>query len=269
MFEQLKKDVSGYIHRVVKGAVLAALDEDASQVHRQLKRSAAASTADFVLRELPLQRGVPHRDRLFDVCLKEIPAQGLILEFGVYRGQTLRQIASRFPGRKIYGFDSFQGLPEAWINHEEGLFKLKEGELPEVPDHVELVKGWFQDTVPGFLESHPGEVALLHIDSDLYSSCKYVLQEVGPRLVPGSIVMFDDYFNYPGWEEGEHRAFREWVADESVRFECLGFLTHHSPDWWRDGSSGQQVGMRILSAPRSSALHAGTPQASVSVGHAG
>jgi hypothetical protein len=121
----------------------------------------------------------------------------------------------------VYGFDSFEGLPEAWRSgFPAGAFDLDQ--LPDVPG-AELVVGWFDDTVPGFLAEHPGPVSFLHLDADLYSSTRTVLDLVGPRLQPGSIVLFDEYFNYLGWEEHEHRAWREYVARTGTRFEYLGY----------------------------------------------
>lgn len=72
--------------------------------------------------------------------------------------------------------------------------------VPRVPG-AELVPGWFDETLPLFLEEHPGPVAFLHIDADLYSSARTVLELVGPRLHTGSVIVFDEFFNYQGWEE--------------------------------------------------------------------
>ncbi len=83
---------------------------------------------------------------------------------------------------------------------------------------AELIVGWFDQTLPGFLDDHPGPVTLLHLDADLYCSTKTVLDLVGPRLVPGSIVIFDEYFNYPGWQQHEHRAWQEYVTRTGTEF---------------------------------------------------
>ncbi|MCA1671357.1 MAG: TylF/MycF family methyltransferase, partial [Actinobacteria bacterium] len=108
-----------------------------------------------------------------------------------------------------------EGLPEAWRSgFPAGAFDLDQ--LPDVPG-ADLVGGWFDDTLPGFL------VSFLHLDADLYSSTRTVLDLVGPRLQPGSIVLFDEYFNYLGWEEHEHRAWAEYVARTGTRFEYLGY----------------------------------------------
>jgi hypothetical protein len=66
-------------------------------------------------------------------------------------------------------------------------------------------------------------VAFVHVDADLYSSARTVLTLVGPRLVAGTVVVFDEYFGYPGWREHEYRAWQEYVAETGVRFAYEGF----------------------------------------------
>jgi predicted O-methyltransferase YrrM len=134
--------------------------------------------------------------------------EGLILEFGVATGTTLRCLAGSVPllNRMIYGFDSFKGLPEPWSSYQKGHFSCP---IPEVPNNAELIVGMFEDTLPKFLETHKGDVALVHIDCDLYSSTKTVLKNIGSRLVYGSILVLDEF-----WIETNHeqRAFNEWLV---------------------------------------------------------
>jgi predicted O-methyltransferase YrrM len=133
----------------------------------------------------------------------------MALEFGVFAGRSLRVIAELRKGKDVYGFDSFEGLPEVYRPHvREGAFAV--AQPPDV-DGAEFVVGWFQDTLPGFLETHPGPVDFVHIDGDLYSSAVTVLEHVGPRLQPGSVLVFDEFFNYPGWQKHEFRAWQEYL----------------------------------------------------------
>ncbi|MEC3982003.1 class I SAM-dependent methyltransferase [Amycolatopsis sp. H20-H5] len=144
------------------------------------------------------------------------PAGGMALEFGVFSGSTLRIIADARGGRDVYGFDSFDGLPEAWrTDFPAGAFRSDE--LPEVPG-AELVVGWFDKSLPGFLALHQGPVDLLHVDCDLYSSARTVLDLAGPRLRADSIVVFDEYFNYPGWHHHEYRAWQEYTQRTGTEF---------------------------------------------------
>ena len=149
---------------------------------------------------------------------------GLILEFGVYSGETVTAIARKFPDAAVYGFDSFEGLPEDWhgAGMKKGAFDIQ-GRLPAVPENVTLVKGWFDATLPAFLEAHPGPVTFCHVDSDLYSSAAYVLAALAPRLRPGSVVCFDEIANWGNWiDDGEWKALAEFeAAHPDIEFEWL------------------------------------------------
>ena len=107
--------------------------------------------------------------------------------------------------------------------------------MPKCEQNVELVIGWFEETLPRFVSQHPDPILFLHIDCDLYSSTKTVFNFLGKQLAPGSVIIFDEYFNYPGWQEHEHRAFSEFVGASGVRFEYLCYNRFH-----------QQVAVQIL-----------------------
>ena len=61
------------------------------------------------------------------------------------------------------------------------------------------------------------------MDCDLYSSTVTVLEHVGPRLVPGSVVLFDEFFNYPSWQDHEFKAWQEYVAKSGLRFSYFAY----------------------------------------------
>ena len=153
------------------------------------------------------------------------PASGMLLEFGVATGRTIRAIAEE-RSATVFGFDSFEGLPEDWYEgYGKGHFAT--ATLPEVPSNVQLVKGWFKDTVPRFLEEHPGPVSFVNIDCDLYSSTRDVLQLLCGRFQSGTVIQFDEYFNYPGWRNHEYRAFQELVSERGLKFRYHSFLRRH------------------------------------------
>lgn len=183
MIQRIKERVRNWVYWVTRKAIAdelrEALDEDAGSIQRHLARKAAAESAQFVLDHIELHRLHLDRYALMNECINHIPSEGLVLEFGVWRGNSIRNIAGQLNDRRVFGFDSFEGLNEPWIYQPPGSFSDIE-ELPRVPANVTLIKGWFQDTLPGFLGEHPDPVALLHIDSDLYSSCKYVLETISP-----------------------------------------------------------------------------------------
>ena len=73
-----------------------------------------------------------------------------------------------------------------------------------------------------FLAEHAGPVSFLHVDCDLYASTRTVLELVGPRLVEGTVIAFDEYYNFSGWQDHEYRAWAEYVEQTDLRFEYLG-----------------------------------------------
>jgi predicted O-methyltransferase YrrM len=167
------------------------------------------------------------RYEVLDLALQDLPVQGLICEFGVFEGSSINHIARRLPHRSVFGFDSFAGLPEQWRpSFGPGAFSTG-GRLPRVEPNVTLIQGWFDATLPAFAAEHTGPAALLHVDCDLYSSTKCVFEHLGDRLVPGSVVVFDEFFNYPGWEDHEFRAFSEFAAARRLRHDYLAYNSSH------------------------------------------
>lgn len=164
------------------------------------------------------------REDAFDVlthALGQTRVEGLHLEFGVRTGSTINHIARRRPDQTIWGFDSFDGLPEAWTGYTLTAGAFRGQPVPDVERNVELVVGWFDETLAPFLASNPGDVAFVHVDSDIYSSAKTVLDNVGPRLRVGSVIVFNEYFNYPNWRQHEYRAWQEFCAANGVGYEYL------------------------------------------------
>jgi len=197
------------------------------------QRLAVLDSAHFVLQHMIKVPSFIHPHGTLEHALSLAPKGGLALEFGVYSGSTLKIIAQARNGSGVYGFDSFEGLPEEWRSgFPAGAFAVDQ--LPQV-EGAELVVGWFDDTLPKFLQEHGGIIDFLHVDCDLYSSSKTVLDLAGPWLRPGSIVMFDEFFNYPGWQEHEHKAWNEYVQRTGVRFKYEAYTFNN-----------EQVALRIL-----------------------
>jgi len=145
------------------------LDEDAKNIDRALQRKVLESTVNFILNEKKLikSRVFKNRFELLEYSISQITIDGLIMEFGVYKGESINFIADLLPNRQIYGFDSFEGLPETWrYNFYKGTFKLDN--LPRVRKNVVLI-----------------------------------------------------------WEEGEFKAFYEFVEECEVDFEWLGFVINN------------------------------------------
>ena len=132
---------------------------------------------------------------------------GAFLEFGVARGATIRLIAE-VAGRNVVGFDWFKGLPEDWregIN--TGAFAMG---VPKVPQNVFLEIGLIEETLPAWLErTNPSEINFIHVDTDLYRPATIILAQCSP-YIRKAIIVFDEFYNYPGWRQHEYKAFCEF-----------------------------------------------------------
>lgn len=160
--------------------------------------------------------------RLHHYLASKISGDGLCIECGVFQGASINFLAKLLPERTFHGFDSFEGLSEDWTgnDHQSGHFDLS-GNLPKVEPNVRLIKGWIDDTFQPFLDENEGPIDYLHIDTDTYSPAKTILTAAKPRLVPGSIVLFDELYGYPGWENHEFKALGETLPEAC--YEWIAF----------------------------------------------
>jgi len=165
--------------------------------------------------------------------LQNSTANGAILEFGVYTGSTINIIAEYFTDKTVFGFDSFEGLPENWvtkkdsqkIKYTKGFFHLQT--LPNVKNNVKLIKGYFEETLPQWLQSNNENIKLLHIDCDLYSSTKTIFEYLNNRIVKETVIIFDELYHwekpkkYSNWENGEWKALKEWIQKYDRKIQIL------------------------------------------------
>ncbi|CAE8624314.1 unnamed protein product [Polarella glacialis] len=172
-------------------------------------------------------------------------ATPLFLEFGVGGGASADIIASRLTelrrapsqGRSqtpevslnLHGFDSFFGLPEAWQpEYGQGHFSFA-GVAPSlIRKNIKLIPGWYNATVEAFLiglRASPTDfwANLVHIDCDLYSSTVQVLLPLQREglLRKGTILVFDELLDYPGFEDHELRALFEFLQHSAHEVEVL------------------------------------------------
>jgi hypothetical protein len=228
-----------YVNAIAQAVARELLPQRTGSVHigRYAAMLAGWDSARYFTEKMTGAVGLNGVRRFYDHALSLRRIQGLALEFGVASGRTITQIANATPGGTVYGFDSFKGLPEDWrTGFGKGAFARTAP--PKVPDNVELVIGLFGDTLPGFVASHQAPVSFLHVDCDLYSSTVDILTHLGPHIGPGTVIAFNEYFNYPGWREHEHKAWMEFVAAHGVRYRYAGFT-------WTD----QQVSVVVEENP--------------------
>ena len=199
---------------------------DVGRIHPARERSLRAlqRTVDYIDKALPHALAFDTQREATEFALSVVGIEGHYLEFGVFTGGTIRFIASRIGNRPVHGFDSFQGLPEAWSGFTLARRAFdRKGRLPRVPANVYLHRGWFDQSLPEWLQRNHGPVAFIHVDCDLYSSTRTIFTLLADRIVPGTIILFDEYFNYPNWEQHEYKAFQEFVTAKSVSYRYLAF----------------------------------------------
>jgi len=145
------------------------------------------------------------------------------LEFGVFKGESTN-FFSKFVNH-FYCFDSFEGLKEDWVgtNAPKGTFNLDK-KIPKLNSNVVPIAGWVEDTLDSFLNEHNPKINFVHLDMDTYNSTKFTLEKLKPYLVKNAIILFDELYNYVGWEDGEYKALREVFKEEE--FEYKAFTIH-------------------------------------------
>jgi len=122
----------------------------------------------------------------------------------------------RNPNSKLHGFDSFEGLPEAWDGVEKGLFTTG-GSIPAIDDpRVSFFKGWFSETLPKY-SLPPRDVLFVTLDADLHSSTKTVLDFIRTHVSVGTYFYFDEFH----FHDHELRAFDEFLTCTKGKFDLI------------------------------------------------
>lgn len=184
----------------------------------------------------------------YELFRQTLDLPGDIVELGVFRGHSLLTWANFLESRnigdrtkKVWGFDNFKGFdslsPEDGPEYEH-VQKVAGGFSPEnhfealteaikifdndrfVPwkKRIELIVGNVEETVPQFIEQFPGlRISLLHFDIDLYNPTLVGLKHFFPRVVPGGVVIFDEY-GVLEWG-GESQAVEEYLSGQGYKIK--------------------------------------------------
>ena len=167
---------------------------------------------------------------------------GHIFELGVYKGASLVRFATfrdaleNDYSRKIVGFDAFGAFPTSKLQVEDDLDFIKrfegagghglnESEISDILkskgfENFNLIKGNIFDTLPKYLSANPEtRIAFLHLDMDVKEPTDFALELLYERVVPGGIVVFDDY----NLAAGETISVDEFVSKYHLKLEKLPF----------------------------------------------
>lgn len=206
----------------------------AFDIKYNLRMRSLNSTCDYIEEHMAHVPLIDNEVDALDFAIDQISIEGIICEFGVFKGKSMNHIARRCK-QEVHAFDSFEGLPEAWVSaYKKGYFAVNK--LPSFEKNVVVHKGLFDETLPGFVEKYNGNISFIHIDCDLYSSTKTVFDFLNKQIVAGTVIIFDEYFNYPLWEQHEFKAFQEFVSENEVEYE---YFCYNSRPF------GSKVGVKI------------------------
>jgi len=199
--------------------------QDSDLFHR-LSENASNESMDYVMKNMKNAICFRRLEKYTTLNhgITNISVDGDVLEFGVFKGSTTRFIAKKLKNKTIHGFDSFVGLPSDWSGSQYTKEDfLVNGKIPKLPKNVKIWNGWFNDTLPKYLESTNNKISFLHIDCDIYESTKTVFDNLKGRIVKGTIICFDEYMNYNQWQQHEFKAFQEYVKENNIKYEYLSF----------------------------------------------
>ncbi len=164
--------------------------------------------------------------RIWELAKGCCDLEGSFVECGTYKGGSAAMLIANAGSRDVWLFDSWEGCPEPseddvdrggnkgqrgdFMSSLES-FELMLGRLPSYKCKLHIVKGWFKDTVPSS-KDEIGKIALLHLDGDWYESTKVCLEQLYDAIVPGGILIIDDY----GYWKGCKKAVDEFLEGRST-----------------------------------------------------
>ncbi|MAN80255.1 MAG: macrocin-O-methyltransferase [Rhodospirillaceae bacterium] len=186
----------------------------------------------------------------YNLFMHTIDLPGDIIEFGVFRGNSLFSWANfleiHTPGdrtKQVFGFDTWQGIisldekdgdADPNFGKQVGAFQIENlfefiNDAKDIfdadrfvpwKDRIVLVQGPIEETFPKFIEENPGRrFSLCHFDCDLYEPTKVGLDLIYDKIVPGGVIIFDEYGN-AGWQ-GETLAVDEFVSASGAQLRKL------------------------------------------------
>jgi hypothetical protein len=165
------------------------------------------------------------------------------VECGVAKGGCVALMKSISNKNKIFGFDSFEGMPELTEGDEDEEkarqwvgFQCSEFGIDAVYqtfrilnlnfENVFIVKGWFEETLKFYLDNI-GEIAILRLDNDWYRSTRYCLELLYPQVISGGVVLVDDY----GCFKGCRNAVDEYRLRHDIKSPLIP-LENHAEHYW-------------------------------------
>lgn len=193
---------------------------------------------------------------LFSLLESTLSLDGEVIECGVYRGRSALRIArilrESAPHKTFFACDSFEGFPEEQVGRVDvgwlrflSRIRRKFRSCADTPSRLndvfqtydvraQIVKGYFSETLPQFSNK---KFCFIHLDCDIYSSYKECLESLYDNLVPGGVVVFDDYKS-PKWPGAEKAVNEFFTARNEEPTLCQERV---SPAWYVRKSTNDQT----------------------------
>jgi O-methyltransferase len=200
------------------------------QLRRQRWKAIYRSLSDFTM----IPREIYFANLALAESVQQVP--GCVVECGVWRGGMSAGLARVLgPGRSYLLFDSFEGLPKAKsVDGDAALRWQSDTTSPGYYDNCaappefaqramtlsgatkfELIKGWFENTIPTRRFDEP--IALLRLDGDWYESTMTCLENLYDRVTEGGLIILDDYYTWDGCSRALHDFLSRRSAPERIR----------------------------------------------------
>jgi O-methyltransferase len=198
-----------------------------------------------VLHERRTLAGLKGLWNLRRICSDPSLPAGAFVECGVARGGCITLMSYISGGsRPVWGFDSFEGMPELteedeksgqdWVGYKcagpggvEDVRKLLARFQADGP-WVKLIPGWFENTLKDAVKDI-GPIAVLRLDNDWYKSTRYCLDVLYDHVVPSGAIVIDDYFSFVGCK----KAVDEFRSEKNITSPIIVTSPHSEAYWYK------------------------------------
>lgn len=227
----LKKIIENLkIIKFFKYFIFETYTKPSKNIYQTLYNRAINSSVNYIEKNLNDALIFEDHKKLWLHAIKKVKKNGLFVEFGVYEGTSINFFSKNIASENIIiGFDSFEGLKEDWSgsSHSASSFDMK-GKMPKVNKNVVLIKGWFEQTLPDFLDKHNEDFSFIHFDCDTFLSTDYLLKKINKRITKDTIIIFDEYIGYPNWENNEFLAWQNFVKNNNIKYKYIAFANQQA-----------------------------------------
>lgn len=164
--------------------------------------------------------------QILEHCINSTRIEGDFHEFGVAEGGSFNWTCKKVAPKFVYGWDWWRGFPEDWKRGdrtvEKGYLDYKGTPPFEKEQNGILINGRFEDTISEFLKKNKSNASFMNIDCDLYNPTCAILEGFNERIVPGTVIYFDEMIGYQTFDEHEYKAFVEYIDRYRRKFDCIG-----------------------------------------------